>query len=291
MKPETKSVALPERMRVLDEERREVEILVAAYNVVDEAGDMIVPGAAAASIAAFGPQGAGLVKFMVNHQILLGPVLEVREDERGIVLKGRVEDDPSLDVYWKHIKSGALSHGSIMFYQRQKERALHEGRPIRKLTQIELLEGGPVDFPANRQAAVLGWKSLDSLGLPERKGLWTLREAVEALMRIRDGQHILANLLKDGQSWALLTPEEIELAHQLIDLLSFQPPPKEGDVTPVQAFLEALTPKDAGAAEAAEDGDVKAGDPASEVERKGSAAAAAALQEYIKSLEALTGTN
>lgn len=131
------------------------------FGVKDSYSDIIVPGAFAKSLAAWQEKGR-LPALLWQHNMSepIGIYTEMREDETGLYLKGRllIDDDPLAKRAHAHMKAGSLSGLSIGYvlndydYDNQKDAFI--------LKEIDLWEVSLVTFPANDEARISDVKSL-----------------------------------------------------------------------------------------------------------------------------------
>lgn len=146
------------------------------FNVVDDWGDIIAPGAFAATLAAH--KAAGTMPAMLwQHEDdePIGVWTEMVEDSRGLRVKGQLcMEIPEGKKAHALLKMGALDGLSIGFISRKW--SWDDTSGIRTLQAVDLWEVSPVTFPANGQARVDGVKS--GAGLPT---INTIRDAERAL--------------------------------------------------------------------------------------------------------------
>lgn len=131
------------------------------FGVKDSYSDIIVAGAFAKSLAAWQEKGR-LPALLWQHNMSepIGIYTEMREDETGLFLKGRllIDDDPLAKRAHAHMKAGSLSGLSIGYvlndydYDNQKDAFI--------LKDIDLWEVSLVTFPANDEARISNVKSL-----------------------------------------------------------------------------------------------------------------------------------
>ncbi len=131
------------------------------FGVKDSYSDIIVPGAFAKSLAAWQEKGR-MPALLWQHNMSepIGIYTEMREDETGLFLKGRllIDDDPLAKRAHAHMKAGSLSGLSIGYvlndydYDKQKDAFI--------LKDIDLWEVSLVTFPANDEARISNVKSL-----------------------------------------------------------------------------------------------------------------------------------
>ncbi|MGH0001313.1 HK97 family phage prohead protease [Pseudovibrio ascidiaceicola] len=146
------------------------------FGVEDSYSEVVAPGAFRASLAAHKKEGT-LPAMLWQHDPgkPIGVYEEMREDEKGLLVKGRL----SLDTQhgkeaYALLKVGALNGLSIGF--RPVKSSFDEDTRIRTLKEIDLWEVSLVTFPANGQARIEGVKSLEEIS-----GLNTLREIEQHL--------------------------------------------------------------------------------------------------------------
>ena len=127
------------------------------FGVADLAGDMVMPGAFRASIAARQPSG---IRMLYQHDPSepIGVWLDLREDQRGLLVRGRL----TLDVARGRevaslMRAGALDGLSIGFRTVRARADRQAG--IRRLTEIDLWEISVVTFPMQPDARVHQVKS------------------------------------------------------------------------------------------------------------------------------------
>jgi Escherichia/Staphylococcus phage prohead protease len=115
------------------------------FGVVDQGGDVILPGAFAASLARSGARG---VRMLFQHDPAepVGVWLRLAEDGRGLRVHGRLTRGASRsEDLARLIADGAIDGLSIGFRARAFSR--DRGRGFRRLTAIELIEISLVSFP------------------------------------------------------------------------------------------------------------------------------------------------
>lgn len=137
------------------------------FNVVDDWGDIIVPGAFAATLAAH--KAAGTMPAMLWQHDPSEPIgvwTEMIEDAKGLRVKGQLALDT---VRGKEahalLKLGALNGLSIGFMSKQW--TYDRDTEVRTLTEIDLWEVSLVTFPANEKARVTQVKGVDEMATPK----------------------------------------------------------------------------------------------------------------------------
>lgn len=127
------------------------------FGVPDSAGDVVMPGAFAASLARRTPRG---IRMLFQHDAgqPIGTWLELREDGRGLFVRGRLSAEVQQAEELRHLlEDGAIDGLSIGFRAvlATRDRATRR----RRLTRIDLWEISLVTFPMLEGARVtaLGW--------------------------------------------------------------------------------------------------------------------------------------
>ena len=120
-----------------------IEGYASLWGVADLNGDVVARGAFDASVAAAGARG---VRMLHQHESrsVVGVWDEMREDERGLWVRGRIMDWSAEARFAQALsRAGALDGLSIGF---RSQRARREGR-LRVLVEVELWEVSLVTFP------------------------------------------------------------------------------------------------------------------------------------------------
>lgn len=129
------------------------------FNVVDDWGDIIAPGAFTATLAAH--KAAGTMPAMLwQHEDdePIGIWTEMVEDSRGLRVKGQLcMEIPEGKKAHALLKMGAMDGLSIGFIARKW--SWDDTTGVRTLLEVDLWEVSPVTFPANGMARVDGVKS------------------------------------------------------------------------------------------------------------------------------------
>lgn len=130
------------------------------FGVEDSYGDVVMPGAFKRTLNEWSQKGR-LPAMLWQHKSdePLGPYLEMKEDENGLYVKGRllIDDDPLAKRAHGHLKAKSIGGLSIGFILRDYEYDKQLG--VYKLTDIDLWEVSLVTFPANDEARVSDVKS------------------------------------------------------------------------------------------------------------------------------------
>ncbi len=157
------------------------------FGVPDQGGDVVQKGAYAASLKALKDSGRG-VKMLWQHDPAqpIGVWDEVREDARGLFVRGRLLDGVArAEEARALVAAGAIDGLSIGYRTKRAER---DARGRRLLHEVELWEVSLVTFPMLPQARVAG-KADDAGGRDLLHELATaLAEARTRLARMRRPQ-------------------------------------------------------------------------------------------------------
>jgi HK97 family phage prohead protease len=131
-----------------------VEGYASVFNVQDRGGDIVTPGAFAASLT----KGRPLMFFGHDPDRVLGVWDEVAEDDRGLRARGRINMEKQLgrDVM-SDIRMGALRGLSIGY--RVQDREIRGA--TRLLKQVDLVEISAVALPMNGDALIDAVKAAD----------------------------------------------------------------------------------------------------------------------------------
>lgn len=111
----------------------------------DAYGDVIAPGAFAASIA------ERATKFLYEHFTPIGKQLELREDPHGLYGRWSIVDTVAGTDAYKLAKAGVLDSLSIGYITRESEER-EDGSRV--LTRVDLFEVSCVAIPANPNAVI-----------------------------------------------------------------------------------------------------------------------------------------
>ncbi|EQB98528.1 HK97 family phage prohead protease [Photorhabdus temperata] len=143
------------------------------FGVKDSYDDIVLPGAFSKSLQLWqGKQSFPAMLWQHRMDEPIGVYTEMKEDDRGLYLKGRllIDDDPLAKRAHAHMKAGSLSGLSIGYvlndgeYDRAKDAFL--------LKEIALWEVSLVTFPANDEARVGNVKSAFARGeIPTPKSI------------------------------------------------------------------------------------------------------------------------
>lgn len=141
--------SFPLELKKEPDEDGTIEGYASVFEVVDNGMDVVQRGAFAKSL------GSRIVKMLWQHDMAkpIGVWDEIREDERGLYVKGRILKDvqqgrEAMALY----KAGAMDSVSIGY--RTIEAVEEAGGRVRRLTEIDLFEISAVTMPMLDQAIV-----------------------------------------------------------------------------------------------------------------------------------------
>jgi HK97 family phage prohead protease len=173
----------------------------------DQVGDVIHRGAFAKSIKESFPKGR--IKILWQHRDPIGLPTEMREDDTGLFVKGRVSKTALGDEALELMRDEVVDSMSIGFVVPMGKSEYDEAEGIRHIREVKLYEFSPVTFPANEAAIITGVKSLEEA---IRYGRFENREP---LMRALDNLKALISQAQPGQPTAdddePLSPEAKEI--------------------------------------------------------------------------------
>ena len=132
---------------------REIEGYASLFGACDQGGDIVVPGAYAASLTRLADDGRR-VKMLWQHDPAepIGIWDEVREDAQGLYVKGRLlKEVARAREAAALIEAGAIDGLSIGY---KTVRAAKDGQGRRLLSEVELWEVSLVTFPMLPEARV-----------------------------------------------------------------------------------------------------------------------------------------
>ncbi|WP_143706592.1 HK97 family phage prohead protease [Xenorhabdus innexi] len=143
------------------------------FGLKDSTDDIVLPGAFTNTLKLWREKGS-LPALLWQHRMdePIGIYTEMREDETGLYLKGRllIEDDPLARRAHAHMKAGSLSGLSIGYVLKEGE--YDRTKAAFLLKDLDLWEVSLVTFPANDDARVSNVKSALARGdIPTSDGI------------------------------------------------------------------------------------------------------------------------
>lgn len=159
-----KKMHVPFKIKSLSE-AGEFEGYGSVFGVKDHGSDIVMPGAFTKSLAGWQAKGK-LPPVLWQHDTHepIGPHLDMKEDETGLFVKGRllIEDDPVARRAYAHMKAGSVNGLSIGYSLNDWEWDSAKGAYL--LKEIELWEVSVVTFAMNELAFVTDVKSMLAKG-------------------------------------------------------------------------------------------------------------------------------
>lgn len=143
------------------------------FGVKDSHSDIVISGAFSQSLSNWKNKNS-LPAMLWQHQINepIGVYTEMREDDKGLFLKGRllIDDDPLAKRAYGHLKAGSLKGLSIGYNLKDYEYDHNKDAFI--LKEIDLWEVSLVTFASNEEACVSDVKTALARGeLPLQKSI------------------------------------------------------------------------------------------------------------------------
>lgn len=177
--------ALDVRVKASDTEDGVISGYASVFGNVDSYGDIVVKGAFAKFLAKVAETGKVIPVFyghnMEDPKANIGRVIELREDERGLFFKAKL--DLSGETYgrvvYEQLKDGRLD--SLSFGYSVIEAASTENGY--ELRELELYEISVVPIPANSEAIITEVKAGRAISA---KNMDLIRRAYEALGELLD---------------------------------------------------------------------------------------------------------
>lgn len=195
----------PIAVKAIDESR-EFSGYASVFGVVDSYTDVVIKGAFTRTLAERRPA----LLWQHDPTVPIGVWEEMREDETGLFVRGRLADTVAGRDAYELLKLGALSGLSIGYRTvKSAKRA-----DVRELLDVDLMETSLVTFPANDAARVQSVKATD----------WDAREWESRLRDVfglsqRQAKAFIADGLKgfrrDAESESAADAEMAAQIHQL----------------------------------------------------------------------------
>lgn len=150
------------------------------FNNMDHGGDVIEPGAFAASLAAH--KAAGTMPLMLLEHGMVAPLpvgrwTDMTEDGAGLRVKGQLLPTTDGKDTYIALKAGALSGLSIGYRVKEHVMRSRPEEPRRRIKSADLMEVSIVASPMNDRARVLAVKAAGALPRTVREVEHFLRDA------------------------------------------------------------------------------------------------------------------
>ncbi len=183
------------------------------FGNVDDGGDIVEKGAFAKTIV----EDFARIKILSQHnqcELPIGKPLELREDEKGLFIRGKISDTQKGRDIQTLLKDGVLNELSIGYDA--VDYAVDESTGIRHLKQIKLWEVSIVTWAMNDQATIDDVKSM--------------AEELKAEARSGKMSHARLNALKP---FIAVVRELVEILGPFLDPQSEPKPDPEPEPAPV----------------------------------------------------------
>jgi HK97 family phage prohead protease len=163
--------------KALDEGKGVFEAIVAVFNNVDRGGDKILPGAFKDTLAEWEAKGRPIPVIFshewANLDAHIGQVLEAKEVEQGLYIKGQLEmDEPFAQRVYKKMQKGTLAEFSFAYDVVDMAQVKEGDKWINELRKLELLEVGPCLVGMNPDTQLLGVKEWTPEEIVKLKAAW-----------------------------------------------------------------------------------------------------------------------
>lgn len=146
------------------------------YDNVDSYGDVVTKGAFANTLASWKDSGAPIPLYW-GHNIAdpdfnIGEIVEAVEDERGLLVKARLDlDNPKSAQTYRLLKGRRVREMSFGFATVKDSSGEIDGRPVRRLDEVKLFEVSVVPVGANPDTEVIAVRAAaSSLAIQAKAG-------------------------------------------------------------------------------------------------------------------------
>lgn len=164
--------------------------------IPDAYGDVVAPGAFAKSLADWQASG-NPIPLLFGHRtddprMNLGAVIEASEDERGLRIRARFDEDNEVAQYTrKLVKEGRLTKLSFAYDTLDSEIiTLDDGTRANELKELKIYEISLVPIPANQLTEVISAKAADEL--PPMLDAKKLQEGFERIVEEHGMEDVVA---------------------------------------------------------------------------------------------------
>lgn len=167
--------------------------------IPDAYGDVVAPGAFAKSLSDWQASG-NPIPLLFGHRtddprMNIGAVIEASEDERGLRIRARFDEDNEVSQYTrKLVKEGRLTKLSFAYDTLDSEIiTLEDGTRANELKELKIYEISLVPIPANQLTEVISAKAADEL--PPMLDANELQEGFERIVE----EHGLEDVVSTGE--------------------------------------------------------------------------------------------
>jgi|GEM_PF-2209627 len=154
---EFKNVQL--RLKDIDAKEGIVISYPSTFNIVDEGGDVVDPGAFRRTINAWGPEGKRRIKALFMHEPawMVGRPIVMREDDVGLYVETKITKTRLASDVLMLLEDGVITEESIGYDVVKEER---DSNKIRHLKELKLYEYSYVAWGMNEYTPIVGVKSM-----------------------------------------------------------------------------------------------------------------------------------
>lgn len=152
---------------------------------LDKGSDIIVKGAFSKTLQ----ESADRVKVLWQHDAPIGKPVSMVENEKGLLVTGRVSKTRLGDEALELMKDGVVDRMSIG-YIIPEGKSEYNGDGVRVIREVKLMEFSPVTFPMNDGAVITGVKNISdalhggiTLSKEESKSLADMLGNLSALLQ------------------------------------------------------------------------------------------------------------
>jgi HK97 family phage prohead protease len=219
---------IPFEVKAINDEDGTFEGYGSVFGNVDADGDVIEPGAFTKSLLNHrSHQTLPALLWMHDPYNPVGRYLEVREDLRGLYVKGQLilESTQGRDAY-ALLKGGAVNGLSIGYVPKSWE--FDKAQKTRKLKEVDLWEVSLVTFPANALARVMAVKNKIASGdVPTLRELerFLCRECgmsrKESLLLLKSGYDAYAAFAREQKSHTVFSDDETDFESPELSVKQF----------------------------------------------------------------------
>jgi len=151
---------MPANIKDVDSKKGIVTGYCSSFNVIDDAKDVVEPGAFLRTINAWGPSGKNRIKNLFQHDPawLVGRPLVLREDHFGLYHETKISQTSMGKDVLTLIEDGVITEQSIGYDVIVKQ----EEEDLRKLKELRLWEYSWVTWGCNEDTPILGVKGLNN---------------------------------------------------------------------------------------------------------------------------------
>jgi len=171
------------------------------FGNVDEGGDIIEKGAFKKTLK----EHSDMVKVLRGHLQLIGKPLEMREDNRGLFVKGFISQTELGKETLTLMRDGVLDAMSIGFNTLKSH--FDKDKGIRHIKELKLWEFSIVTWGMNTQAKVEAVKSMAGLIPDIQAALMTddMKQFIKNMALVKDGEPPSSNSIDPDSVQSLLS--------------------------------------------------------------------------------------